>query len=801
MSQTPPDSDKQITNEMLEQSREPTPKNVADYLSYKAQETTEDHIAKRQEESRRMSASEEREREQAASGSRNDSGEQSEPFVDSVRSNSAELEPVSELSPDTAQGGRNLTASRKPSSRKPAHTRSQSHTKASTRSQSSASGHKPHLSRSKSTDGIIPKTRPAVRRNGRSNTKLSSLSSLQPLTKTSSNSSVNRALGALQPLTKTMSRESMKSHGLRKTVSNGSSKGVHVLGKTDSSQSIKSVKSSSSIKSLNLRNKSNTSLKGLSSNTGVTGLKTSTKRGKAILSLNEDDTYNEYEDVSEASENDDESRERFQTQAPLEDKETGRDPPPTTGDEIAASMRNLPEERFDLPPSAPREHSAQSVSTQNSPPFVNNDSRTTSTQSAQSNQTYNNDEPNTNLYGGSFLLSQSTGMTRKIEPSTEMLGFVPSNSNSIAGQLASEQASGIVFNPQAEDDLRTEAEPAVTKTTVTQGSYQPNQTIFSNLQRNDSKYLSNVKSKRQSGVASATSADAEMKKDFAGYLNSQSGNGHNIETRTQQRLWLQRENSLLDVSANMDMNRVGNFSNMSLNKLMFAHNYNNSGSTARETPGSVPNWGQNPEAGSAGREAHTPALSESPVSAANILHFIQNGQQNSIQSRTEFERLNREYVNVRRHLNPVAESLNRVEKLGYGKKDLEIQKKSDKKATYAATSNANSFKEFAPTWEKNEGESVLMLNRLWSEALLSCSSSTLSTRLLQQESQHSYHSQNQRLGEYANQNSSQDLTGTNQMKQHRRNLGNSVPRSPAPTTRAVKLASAHTAPDQSSRQR
>ncbi|GEQ66373.1 hypothetical protein JCM33374_g36 [Metschnikowia sp. JCM 33374] len=96
-----------------------------------------------------------------------------------------------------------------------------------------------------------------------------------------------------------MSWEYLKSYGPQKTVSNGSGKSSHlILTRTDSNQSIKSNKSTSSLNSmmpLMRKNKSITSLKGLTgfSSVGQTGLKSSAKRGKPILKLNEDDVYHE----------------------------------------------------------------------------------------------------------------------------------------------------------------------------------------------------------------------------------------------------------------------------------------------------------------------------------------------------------------------------------------------------------------------------------------------------------------------------------------------------------------------------
>lgn len=912
MLQFPSETDQQKSQDKGGHKANRTPKKPADYLSYKTHETTEDHITKGQHEARKKSTNMRPDTTKRLLFSRPAPGDSNESNNATKSGNIAELEPNMERQLSKTQSGKNGGAGRKQNNRKPAHSRSQSHTKINTRLSTSVGTNKPYLSRLKSTDGIIPK-RPAVKRNNRSQTKLSTL---HPLTKTILNGSLNRALGALQPLTKTMLRESLKLYGLRKTVLNGSGKSTQMaLTKTDLNQSIKSNKSSNSLKSMNFSgrssNKSTTSLKGLSGLTGLpqgTGLKTSAKREKAILRLNEEDTYHEYEDMSEdsgheaddkihvtedmvhfpaqniekeqleepeeveemvESEKNGETRESEQSEEPKEPKE----PKEHDSEEFEQSVK--PEalktlELSSLPLAKEKEQEQGALGKDEdeeneeveeeeemalttpprqpkSPPFVSEDSR------ANSAQSFSNDEEqpiNTNLYGGSFLLSQSTGMTRKLEPSNEMLHFVPAenngngkgNINKVHGhtengdivnsltRTGGEKTTGILFKPRGEDELRTESEPAVTKATATPGSYQPNQTIFSNLQRNDSRYLSNIKHQKQqdgaphtcnvtpvssqAAVAAAAAEIGDQKKDFSSYLTSQQGSNsnNNIETRTQQRLWLQRENSLLDVSANMDLSRVGNFSNLSLNKLMFAHNYNSSGSNPRETPGAMANWMQNADGGPVSGEITGPSTpTDASINAANMMYIIQSGQQNSIQSRTEFERLNREYVNVRRHLNPVAESLNRVQKHGHGKTELEVQKKQEKKGTYAATNNnANSFREFAPSWEKEDGESILLLNKIWQDALILSSSMARSTRLLQLEQQQQQQilrqqqlpqQQQQRLGEYANQSVSQDFLGTNQMKQQRRNLGgSSVSRSVGPTTRALKMAASQSTPGIDSRQ-
>ncbi|OBA23723.1 hypothetical protein METBIDRAFT_37303 [Metschnikowia bicuspidata var. bicuspidata NRRL YB-4993] len=770
-------------------------KTPADYVSYKAHETTDARIARGQQESGNSPPKPRQTEQQSRPGSRQSQAEQIGPDGSSRSSHLTEPEQAQDRPLSRNQGGKNSALGRKPHPRKPTHARSQSHTKPHTRLLLPAGSSKPPLSRSKSTDGIIPKTRPGVKRNPRSHTKLTTL---QTPTKAALNGSLNRALGALQPLTKTVLRDSSKLYGLRKTVLNGSGRCTpQAVVKSGLSQSIKSNKSACSLKSMNTAvrttNRSNTSLKALPGigSAGPTGLKISSKRGKTILKLNEDDMYDDYEDMSGSSGNEDSAGHAPQVPHPEELYAADTSAGEQLGDRAEAYVLNEPENPQDhlgqldqpspadmevlrSPESAVREPQAALLTMAEPEPASTTPGAQDPRQTGEGMDVHPGLKRN--LYGGSFLLSQSTGMTRKIEPSSEMLRFAASEQGAIGDNAAGPGA------------------------TATHGSYQPSQTIFSNLQRNDSKYLSNIKLQRQQGGATNTSAlTLEPKKDFSSFLNNQPGaNGHNIETRTQQRLWLQRENSFLDVSTNMDANHVSNFSNLSLNKLMFAHNYNNSNSVAssRHTPGSMANRIQSLEAGSTNGDSLSPTQHDMSANTANMLYVIQSGQQNSIQSRTEFERLNREYVNVRRHLNPVAESLNRVEKYGLDKKSLEMPKKADKKSTYATNTNANTFKEFAPSWEKNEGDSILLLNKLWQDALILSSSSTLSARILQQEQQRQHQTQ-QLQSDIPN--SPHDLVGTNHMKEQRRNLGSNMARAPAP--RAVQLVAGQTGLDLGTRLR
>ncbi|EGV61377.1 hypothetical protein CANTEDRAFT_114855 [Yamadazyma tenuis ATCC 10573] len=143
--------------------------------------------------------------------------------------------------------------------------------------------------------------------------------------------------------------------------------------------------------------------------------------------------------------------------------------------------------------------------------------------------------------------------------------------------------------------------------------------------------------------------------------------------------------------------------------------------------------------------------------------MYQNGQQNPIQSRVEFERLNREYLNVRRYLNPVGESLNRV-------KNNTIRIEKSKESPPGLNKNGNTFQEFAPHYQEKEKEVNGTLNKIWQEALLSTSS------IKPQQQQLPY----SRSPKQMQKPQMQRIPSRNQYMNFRN--------SQTPTTRAVKLA-------------
>ncbi|KAF7581890.1 TORC1 subunit TCO89 family protein [Clavispora lusitaniae] len=500
-----------------------------------------------------------------------------------------------ETSPDLhiSRAATKTPPGKKNHSRRAPHARSQSHTKMPIKLSTSASGSKPHLNRSKSSDGILRTGRAGIR----SNRSFTKLSGLHPLTKTLSNGSMSRATGGLVPLTKTLSNGSLKGLApLTKTLSNGSAK-----------QNVEST-------TLRMPQRAITS-KDLSQNVASQDLSQnvpSQDLSQNIIQTTNKDIKNEYETWREPADREQKNR-----------------------------------------------NDAASVSTENS------------------------DDLSSALYSGSLLLSQSTGLTRKVGPVSRIY--------------------------EGKEDVG--AEESKTE------SYQPNQTIFSNLQRTNTQFLNSIRQpappeeKKPAVDQFNQSLGADSSKSFSAFLNSSQSGHNNIETRTQQRLWLQRENSMMEIPSVAEANK--NFSSYSLNKLMFAHNYNNSATNVRDAAGF--SLGSMPEAQSQGEKTPTPS-----ESVTNLFYLIQGGHQNSIQSRTEFERLNRDYVNVRRYLNPVAESLSRLEKKKDG--ELEVQKRRQKKNGY--THAANTFHDFSPNWDEKQEEADALVNQMWQAALISSSSSS-----------------------------------------------------------------------------
>ncbi|KAF3987593.1 hypothetical protein FT663_03746 [Candidozyma haemuli var. vulneris] len=691
---------------------------------------------------------------------------------------------------------RTPTHEKKPHLRR-THMRSQSHTKMPTRL--STSGPKPNLNRSKSSDIIRTQRQPGIKRNNRSFTKVAGF---LPLHKTVSNSSV-KAPGTLNRST---SANSLKGFApLRKTTSNGSSKDKQALHKTFSNSSMRSSKSSNSLKGLN---------NSVNNGSGI-GLRLSSKRGRAIVKLNEDAESNEYEDLSEDSESETHSRPQDQSNENISsdqqdwNEENKISEVPEQSESYSSSEYRKAPESDERQPSqtyeAEKENSQiakerESAFKEKKDPKSRlsqeqDQAKCTSEPPAYMSTNSSTDElMNNNLYGGSLLLSQSTGLMRKIN---EPLGYHASGEASddrLDQTTRDESTSGISFKARPYNELRNKepAEPVqATTTAASVSSYQPDQSIFSNLQRNNSKYLNNSKSQRPTNQSQGSQSNIRTGKDFSNFLNnSHSSNGapgHNIETRTQQRLWLQRENSLMDVSSNIDASKLQNLSNMSLNKLMFAHNYNNSTTNVREPSRAAGQ--QTPGVQGGGQLGEVEGQGAGDASnVTNLLYLIQSGhQQGSVRSRTEYERLNREYLNVRRHLNPVAESLDRLEKYYGGKKGLNVQKNSQapkgaSSSVHSQMMTVNKFEEFAADKEERENKAALLVNRVWQDALFQTSSTTSPSASRQGEPSDQGGSQFHHNPQQIQQQKSQP------MKPSRSSSSIQQRSSLTPTTRAVKLA-------------
>ena len=599
------------------------------------------------------------------------------------------------------------------------HNRSFSHNKVLNKlSTSSSSTTRPHLNRSKSTEALV-KTRPGgpLKRNSKSYTKIS----------------------GLQPLTKTISSPTLKA------------------------------------------NKSNSSLKALALTSGI-GLKSSARKGKAILRLNDDD--GDFEDVNELLDSEEHNTgpvpERFDSQETVSTTHLQQEqnipslyeqinrilPEPTPASEESSQVND----KLEVVEEGNAGDSSASVSQQEiteqketRPDF------STSTRSSTDDFLQTN-----NLYGGSLLLSQSTGLVRKIDhlhggnlKMTEAYPNIPGNDS-----MTSRQISGISFlaNPMETNNV---AEPVTTSKNVNQNnSYQPEQTIFNNLQRTNNQYMTNKKQQQElqsrqqhnqqpktkqgqppSPVGHAVHNGANNFSDFLKGSQSASSSsdlqyGHNIETRTQQRLWLQRESSLMDVT-NLDAARMGNFSNLSLNNLMFGHSYNNQSqvnmremqhgnqilSAQQQSQHHLHQHQQLQQQQQQQSSQMQPGIPQpmtpltpgggSPyASLESSGPMMQPALPNTVQTRTEFERLNREYLNVRRHLNPVGESLKRIESISSN--DLKMEK-TRKGGTNGRNTAADSFEKFSPLFQEKETEITGTLARIWQDAILS-SLSTSNTK-------------------------------------------------------------------------
>ncbi|ODV97319.1 hypothetical protein PACTADRAFT_1889 [Pachysolen tannophilus NRRL Y-2460] len=208
-------------------------------------------------------------------------------------------------------------------------------------------------------------------------------------------------------------------------------------------------------------------------------------------------------------------------------------------------------------------------------------------------------KPTNNQYGQSQLYAQPPSMVN----SSSSLIFQPSSTN-IAGYYNQQQ--------QVPNSIG-HSSPKSTRNNKLTGNKTANSSLYS-------------------------SPNQELN-NFQDYLNKTP----EIETRTQQKLWLQRENSILDLTQSSKNYRL-----------------------------------------------------------------------NNAQNRTEFEKFSREYLNVRRYVNPVAESLKRIETIENGG-----MKRSDTSNTENGVNNSRNitnFKEFASKIADDIKETQTHLNDLWNTA-------------------------------------------------------------------------------------
>jgi hypothetical protein len=508
--------------------------------------------------------------------------------------------------------------------------------------------------------------------------------------------------------------------------------------------------------------KSNSSLKGLTVG-GLNGLKSSARKGRAVLRLNDDD--NDFED----------------TGSPPDDPAVQQAPPPP-------------------PPSAPSPQAQPPVESSKSDPpqdvaavpDTQAQSSFPSSKAAHPDDAYlyqSSEDLSNNVYGGLLLLSQSTGLTKKIDNTIkvaadaqtgDLVHHVPLR---LTGSANSDSQTGISFNANPIDGKV--AEPIITTKTVEPvNSYQPSQTILNNLQRTRNPAATRAQS---TNVANQEANDLNAN-NFQYFLknNNLNQNHKTITTagvtsakpddvaapnpshhdnRTQQRLWLQRENSLMDINS-IDPTQLANLSSLSLNHLMFSHQ---GGLVSDHLHMPPPHQHQHqhhqqphqlqlqlqlrlqklqqqqqllqqhqqhqvstPTAQVIGGPVNLGlAPSESTSSLYGLFSNIQSSQQNSIQSRTEFERLNREYLNVRRHLNPVGESLNRTKEYLKSVHPQQIPKTrkqqlqpASEPGSMSPSVTANTFKDFSPSFHEKEAETTMLINRIWQTAVISTSTSS-----------------------------------------------------------------------------
>ncbi|ODQ77948.1 hypothetical protein BABINDRAFT_162999 [Babjeviella inositovora NRRL Y-12698] len=333
------------------------------------------------------------------------------------------------------------------------------------------------------------------------------------------------------------------------------------------------------------------------------------------------------------------------------------------------------------------------------------------------------------LYGGSVLLSQSTGVERKL----------PANANNSIVQMSKpnydnhdEYAGYSLQQPRP-------MESASTSLSSTNGplSFQAKRTDYpvipsiSTLSMHQHLEQAPAHRPPSNGLTMMNTAqrapESPATNNFAAFLKSGTPAP---ETRTQQRLWLQRENSFLDVSQSGSMN-----THMSK---MFG---------------------------------------------------------NSVQTRTESERLSREFMNVRRYTNPMNESLNRMGVITKAmakssNKQIAEQHETSVLGTASVVRSSNTFAEYAPEVLQQGMETHDKLYRMWQIACNDLMTPPAEQQQMQQTQQQLLMQQQIQLNQRSPQQKQQRLGNGNRAD----NTSQHAIKSPTPTRASIARHGPSTSP-------
>ncbi|KAA8906744.1 hypothetical protein DIURU_000905 [Diutina rugosa] len=432
------------------------------------------------------------------------------------------------------------------------------------------------------------------------------------------------------------------------------------------------------------KSRSTSSLRGLLVSPPHVGLKTSARKGKAILELNDDHDDDEYEDVGATDD---------EVSVPATRGFITPNPDPNSSNSETSTNTSTSSDRL-LSGPVPRKNAAADQFE-----LIPDD---VTVQPKFSPQASTDDLLNGAAYGGSLLLSQSTGLTRKIESPH------PASTKSKSPVLANDDDNYDKQQPpqSSSSPPRVEVASAAAPSNSTNSSSSMPPVEPTPLKRKPTPKFSN---------------------NFSSFLAPDTHTHAQSDTRTQQRLWLQRENSLMDVS-HLDANNLNNFSNLSLSNLMFAHNQSTtnmtqfaSGSSSGSktnmlgdsndtTPGSTGGALGSTTGGEIslqgalqGALVTTPGASE-PTNLNQFLRSVSSSN-SRVSQKMESERFSREYLSVRRYQNPVAESLDRINHLSHTDQ-IKINKRDRRSEPPSKLSDI-------------EAESAAIVSRLWQDAIAS----------------------------------------------------------------------------------